>query len=451
MPFLKRIIPIVLLILQAGAVFALLYASGRLNMKMYPDSEAYINFNFSSMTSILSHYRTFGYPLMLIFLKKMAIGYETVPFFHFGLHVFSVLFFYFCLLAYGFDNKRAFAASSALFYTATVFMWTHAVATDAPASSWAVIVLGLTFITATRPKNVFLWFSLTVALFYAYQIRPAMLFMVGIIPLFAFLLFLHHRPGNRQSAAMKRFVITACFSAIMPVLLFCGLRFAFMGHFSLTSFGGYSLSGVALHMLSDDIVDQAPGELRFLMEEIQKRRKEQHLVVAEKDEDSVRLYEEYLIPNQWGIAVVTAKEMLGDDPVTIDDKLMAISRFVISHKPVTYLKIVVKTWFIGMGNCIGKEPMVIALFGLMAVLTGIRLARGHECSGGLFLFSRESGLLFVMAWLYVMFGMLLVSIAAPPLTRYINQISVFIPSVLSVLCIDALDRPDIHAGINQKI
>ena len=59
-----------------------------------------------------------------------------------------------------------------------------------------------------------------------------------------------------------------------PLLLFGALRWSLVGHFGLTSFGGYDLAGVTAPLITEDNIDRLPRADRPLAQRILERRGE---------------------------------------------------------------------------------------------------------------------------------------------------------------------------------
>jgi hypothetical protein len=103
--------------------------------------------------------------------------------------------------------------------------------------------------------------------FFAYQIRPAYLFLVVAIPLLAAVL---GREGERErsGASPRRLVATALAVCLLPLLAFSVLRWSLVGRLGLVSFEGFNLAGIALSLLSPAVVAELPAEHRPLAQAI---------------------------------------------------------------------------------------------------------------------------------------------------------------------------------------
>jgi hypothetical protein len=96
----------------------------------------------------------------------------------------------------------------------------------------------------------------------AYLLKPALLFTPLLLPIL--LLALARRRRSRAAALLG--------ASLLPFLLVASWRLATLGDFNIVSFGGFQMSGMAALMLTPDIADRFPADLRATATDIMARR-----------------------------------------------------------------------------------------------------------------------------------------------------------------------------------
>ena len=347
------------------------------------DTWSYVGTSRLPWREALMSTRTVGYPLVLRLVGCFSPQYRAIPWMHLAALCACVFLFDVAAQRFGASAWDACAVSSACLYAA--LPWRTPVAfvlTDFLAMIMAVAAIAcLLWIVADR-RRAGVWIGLLLAVMAAYHLRPAYLFLVPLLPCLGVLLLRLHARAKGQACAWRGFSVTLLAVCFLPLVAYCGLRFAVVGQFGLVSFAGYNLSGLAAELLDPDMIERLPVRHRPLAREILAER-------AKRDMESVfrggfvvdmRRYEDQFGVNIYDIAVPAAKRLYGDDPLVRDQELARFSRSVMLLKPGKYLlwianyiprvvaKIVVFQW-------------IIWLLAPVAILLAVARRRGTRLPG----------------------------------------------------------------------
>lgn len=214
----------------------------------------------TGLQEILAHRRTFAYPQFLRLLRHVSPELGLLPHLQSGLFLGAVGLYFAALRRFGVAPWTAFFAAAPVAASTLHVAMAPRVLTETLGTAAIVCTLALLLEVVARPSR-WTWTGLAVALFFAYQIRPANVFLVGIVPLLAFVL---RPPGERPRAwrsSLRRAALTATV-AVVPLLAFCGLRWFVVGHFGLVSFGGFNVIGIAGSLISPATLEALPEDAR---------------------------------------------------------------------------------------------------------------------------------------------------------------------------------------------
>ena len=431
--------PIFWLAVQAMLLLALLHATGRLEPRLEPDSSGYREMSLDSARSVLSSIRTVGYPIYLGAIRRITGTDLWAPWFHYATWVAAVVVFCGALRTAGFAAGAAGAAASVLLYARTLFDYVSAVTPDVPALSCAVLTMSLLLVVVRRSGSLPAWLGLAAAGFATYQMRPAYLFLIPLVPMLGILLAaLVFRTPMRS----RRFAYLAAglFAAsVVPFLLFCSVRWAVVGHFGLVSFGGYNLIGISAQFLDEDLVRELSPETRPLAQALVERRRHAPWWSAPQEYADMEATYNPLI---WEIAVPAAEELYGDDPVAVNQAVSALAGEIIRRRPARYVRWLVRAGREGVSRLLQiviTDPGVrLGLFVLLLIQVAVVVRRWT--SGVLPAAIAPSDRRFVEAntllWLALGFAvakLVLVILVEPPLQRYLAPAAVLAPPVLGIL------------------
>lgn len=292
------------LALQAVAVYGFTVARTDLETVTYRDSRGYMRvLERETLAQKLSHRRTPGYPLLLKTVEALPGGLARLPHAQLALYLASVVAFGLAAGLYlstgsGGSGWKGLAVATPLFYVRLLPLFTAAMIPDVPAAALALVALaGLLAVAAwpaSRRTLALAWAALGIGAFGAYQLRPAYLFLLPLLPFLGLALFWLGRHGSGEEPALGgtsqgappgapaaggrprawRFTTALVAVVLVPFLAWSAFRWAVTGHFGLVSFGGFNLIGITSSMLTPEHVPRLPPEHRPLAQAIVERRAE---------------------------------------------------------------------------------------------------------------------------------------------------------------------------------
>jgi hypothetical protein len=274
--------------LVAGSAMVLLLAAVATGFALSPQArvvtakdDAYLEASeLSSLPDLLSHQRTVGYPLLLRLTRAVSPGYRALPLIQAGIFLGAVALFWLGLVRFGLGPGTALAAIAPLAASELVVPFARRVHSDTVGAALALAAIAALLFALRRPTWR-TWSGLALALFLAYQVRPAYLFLLLLVPILAFILPRRQDAGER-SAPAGRLAGVALALALGPFLLFCTLRLALVGHFGLVSFSGFNVVGIAASMITPEVARALPAEHQPLAETILAGRRQRGLEPIEE-------------------------------------------------------------------------------------------------------------------------------------------------------------------------
>lgn len=344
MGLLLAALPLVLLLVQAACVRNSLVQGDRLRPISVADTDSYVRLSRrSTADSAISHYRTYGYPLLLkLFGRKALIPLEL------WLYLAATIALFAAIRAYAGSGWIGLAAASPLLY-ADALRLLGRVQPDFVAGAYVIFSVAAVVALVRRPHNALLWAGMTVAFFASYQIRPATLFMAAWLPLLGWALAALHDGTWRRPR--KAWLAGLALATLGPYLVFAGWRASRIGEFGLVAFGGYNMSGLAASLVDEPILDELDEANARLAATILKRRSRRGWEPYRLGEGSQEWFGQYS-PNIWKVSVQAAKGQLLRDgrplnphdgtPVglhmAVNSRLREFSREVIRRRPRKYLE-----------------------------------------------------------------------------------------------------------------
>ncbi|MBM3999999.1 MAG: hypothetical protein FJ297_10760 [Planctomycetes bacterium] len=423
--------------LSAAAVIGgFLAMTGRLDPVFEEDSRTYLTFDFHSPRAMLGQIRTVGYPLFL----AMAGDTDRVPWLQFGIHVMAVAVFLGGLRAAGYSNRTAAWCSVTLLLGRGAVDLARLVTADSLAVSLAIASTGCLVAVTAGPSRRSWWIGLVVCTFLAYQVRPAYLFLIVTWPVVAWVLdvFLLRRGAPRRARWSR--VGRIALATIGPFFVFCGVRWAVVGHFGLVSFGGHNLIGIAGQFLDRELVDTLPDDVRPLARAMLRSRVELGHAPAGDFAGMEAMYN----PTAWQVAAPSAASVYGEDVVAANRGLSRLALAVLRRRPAAYAR-----WLVGNANHARRQLLTLIVFdkGTGALLivflagmavslvanrsvrrtdAGIPATRAPRDVGRL-----ETHLLFWTALLFAAAKTSLVLLVEPANDRYMTGAAVLIPAAIA--------------------
>lgn len=448
--------PLPWLLVQLISVFLWLQAGGLLEPEIVPDTPSYrMLANAPTLERALSSHRTYGYPLFLKAIGYKADGeingnharythrtFRKIPSVHAVIFLGAILLFWWSVRVYTGSAWLAFAMATPLPYAA-IWGLVRRVQPDFLGAALGLLTVSL-FILSTKRPRALIWAGLTVTLFLTYQVRPAYLFLVALLPLVGPVLWwvAHGEPGTR----FWRFELGLIGVTALPLLLFFSLRWFVVGEFGLVPFGGHNAIGIAATFLDRDVTRSLDRHREFARE-ILRKRESRELEPMPLGADTVLWYGQHN-KNVWGIAVPAAMRRVGARPkqrrlaespgraprIEANQLLTELSADIIRRKPLHYLQWVRDSLL----HCLNRaftDPWIrwLAILLVLSVPFRLLVQRGPGllslAPGDL---ERRRGLLALAALGFSFFfaHALIVVLVDVPYERFVWAMHLLIPSVL---------------------
>jgi hypothetical protein len=423
---------------QCMVLAAVLAVSGRFKPVRVPDTPSYEMFPFASPLEALSYSRTIGYPLLLKLGGLVAGRHAAVPPLHYLLHVLAVGVFWLGLRNLIPSDWTSMLVAGSLLYSHLVFRYVNNLAADCAGCSLAILSIGLLLVAILGSGSRWSWWALAGSIFAAYQVRPAYLFLVVLVPpLGAMLAWL---AGPAPPRSWRRLILTLAAAAALPLAAFGAVRWLAVGQFSLVSFGGCNFAGVVSALMDAGDPARFPAEVRPLAEAVLRRRAE---LAASDPQYSPGPHSSYIQienafnANTWQIGVPAAQEVYGDDWREIDGRLWQLAVAIVAEHPLRYGVWLAKAFVRGVYMIVSEYIMNPVYFALLALLLGahglcvvLRKRRGIDGAAGGVDFVPPSSVLLI-AVSFALAKLLLVIVTSPPLGRFMDAAGVFLACVLA--------------------
>jgi len=328
---------------QMAAVAIVAGAFGLLELETLPDTPTYTAAAEASPAEMLVGMRTIGYPLFLKATAVFSPDFRLVPWIQLAAFFAAVWFFETSVRRFGAAPWEAFALGAGLLWAGFQDVAVRTLLADFLAMVAAVLAVAWLMRLATNARRVWPWIGFTFCLAATYHVRPAYLFLIPLAPLLGlWLCWLAKRDVDRdrpKGLVQFRFAAGLVAATIGPYLAFCFMRLVLVGHFGLVSFGGYSIVGIAVELIDNDMIrHELPESLRPLAADIARRREERGLKSVFRGGGVIRIrqWELQYNDNVWRVAVPAAVERYGNQPVVINEKLSALSHAAIRRRAADY-------------------------------------------------------------------------------------------------------------------
>ncbi len=434
-------LPALVLLLQIAVAIGVLGRTGRLDPEIVPDSWSYQRISQASTAErALKQHRTYGYPLFLK-MVRLSTGpphLAQIPEFHAALWFGAVLLFWFAVADWTRSPWLALAAATPL-TSAPLLSLIPRVQPDFAASALALMAMSLLLLLASRPARVLRWLLLTVVVFLTYQVRPAYVFLIPLVPLIGWALRWCRR--GRPRLGHVGWAANLALAMIVPFLLFAGARKALVDHFGLVSFSGFSLIGVTASFLDEELIESLPPESHKLASTIHAGRAGRGWRPLTLEDDISTWHEQYNL-NTWRISINPARRLetayarevsQRGKPrrfrdIEVNDRLMSLSRQVIQRRPRLYIRWVRDSFLLGAGR-VARYPWVLWPF--LAVLVSLPVARLRGSLANA-LQPRLLGLV-LLCVSFTVAHLLLVAAVSAAFDRYLVAVALLLPSALCAL------------------
>ena len=434
-------------VVQSIVLTILLAGTSQLTPHSTPDTLSYQRFPFGSLHAAFEHSRTFGYPFFLRATGSLANHSDAVPGCQLAAHIAAVFVFYLGLSRLLDSRWFAFAAACPLLYSNILFGYVNNLIADSLGSSLSVATVGLLIWVVSGIRSYWLWIALSAACFATYQVRPAYLFLVLLLPTLGMSLYWMRTRLVSQTDTEIRwlgFKLTVC--GLFPLLAYCGLRWWVMGHFALVSFGGNNFVGTVGVFLTPELVSELPRDLQPLAEVAIETRKKAVVRHPEYSTEPTLQYmeiEDRFDFNTWTVFVPSAQRVYGDDQPRVNAELRRLAMAIVECRPGYYSAWLAKAAWRGI--CVmlldlAQNPIYLGgLVGLL-VFHGYVVVRtmgvppetrlGHRIDSGETYLPFNAMLL--VALLFASMKLLLIIVTTPPLGRFMDAAGVFFPALLGI-------------------
>lgn len=445
--------PLSWLLIQLVLLGTYLGTTGALDYRRVPDTQSYIEVaDIDRLSLALAQYRTLGYPLFLELFRGEDgnIHLHRVPTVQWLLYALAVVLFYGGLARASRGRWMAFVAVTPLVYS-PILQLVDRVQPDFLASAAVLAAFSGLFLLLER-RSWARWLLLGLAVFASYQLRPAGMFLVLLLPLVAGVVEWIRTSRSLEKAL--RLAGVAALVTVTPLLAFSTLRWFSVGHFGLVSFGGSNAIGMASCFLEPGLIRELPERHQSLARAIRRERSERGFRAMERGDDPRPFFEQYG-PNIFSISVMAAKAHLKRDlaqasraadrpfeglppdwPVEVNRRLGGLARQIVWRRPVLFLHWIREALVYGTEQLARwlwiVWPALLLLVSLPLAL--LRLVAGRALPppddakrvGALLT-------LVLMACGYFTASLLSVSLVSFPFARYFLSMTLLLPSALVAL------------------
>ena len=244
----------------------ILAAAGRLAPEITPDTDGYLQV--LNSPALLAQPRAPFYGWLVAALDFGRGSYVVVPAFQIATYVAATWLLVAELRRYGLSQRAVLSVGAALLSANALLLVSNNVHPEFPAITCALLAFaGTVHLTGPQPRW-WGWMLVCAGAGCAYFLRPSFLPLVMALPA----LFLCLRAARGDLLAPGRAAIIALLAAL-PFAGTASLRAATVGDPNVASLGGYVMSGMAILMLSDDVVARLPNDAKPLATELLNARR----------------------------------------------------------------------------------------------------------------------------------------------------------------------------------
>jgi hypothetical protein len=425
----------------------------KLEPELTPDTPSYFVDIFPLDVS-LRGCRTLGYAVLANIVRPLSPQLHALPLVHLLSLFCAVMGFFFGLRKFGTSPWLAAAIAGSLLYFPPLLIHVNALLPEVAAATGAVFTVGMLFWIVACPRSLPAALSLGIGLFATYQMRPAYLFLVVLVPMLGVTLryLLAKRCGEPSmlcGLGLRLVALTA-----VPYLGFCLFRWLIVGHFGLVSFGGVSLIGVAGQFLNEETAKSVPAHLQPLARGVLEIRQGERnwptdhagerldFAQAEPLYDNV-IYEQF-IPALCRLPATEGPQ--GEANQVLNEMAWSL----IKARPNLYLSWVVDAYATGLRRLPTLlwyrrlEQWTLRLLAVVALLALLRLAQRYGLRRSIvgehrtpdYLFT--CGCMLLVAVSFALSKLFMVCLVEAPYPRYLNSVYLFVPAAAGMIGYAAL-------------
>jgi hypothetical protein len=437
------------LALQLAATVLAAGGCGLWKVEIAADTESYVLASRAPWVEAMAGPRTLGYPLLLRAVAVVSPDYHLMPFVHLAMLAGAVFLFDFSLRRFGVSPWASLTISSAVIYAVLPRRTAVAILlTDFPAMTVAVATVACLLWVVAERRRILPWLGLTACLAAAYHIRPAYLFLVPLVPCLGVVFAFLWSKGRASPLSWKGLSAGLLAAASLPLLGYCLLRLKMVGDFGLVSFAGYNLSGLAVELLDEPMID---GELsprfRPLARAIMAERRRLGVTPAFGPglRVSLQQYEANFSGSIYHVAVPMARRVFGSDPVVCNREMARFSREVIGLRKGRYLLWAAESFPRALTKILWFGWIFWVLVPVAAVLAAVRLGmcrrRGKSKDVAAGVVPHVPGWLAALAAAYFLAYMALMCLSGSyGDSRLVVPAGVFLPSLLAMVIVGQGER-----------
>jgi ankyrin repeat protein len=396
-----------------------------------PDSYNYLEY-FDSPDSMARNIRTIGYPLILKAIEAINPDTSLLPLIHGIIWGGAIWLFWYALVRYGLSPTLSAIGAGTLLLSPLATSIIHYALTDVISTAFFLITTAFIFLHAASPKRYRHLILCAIFFLIAYLTRPLYLAsLVFLLPLLFLLLSMRPKSINFKARVTRIILLAALF--ILPFSGMCGIRWFNTGEFNILSFNGYSLSGTAGEMLVKNKINKFPPHLRPLAYMIDYDRStwQQARTI---DTNNIAPDKINFNLSAWRVAIPIARRFFDGDTVKSNRMLAEYSSACFTASPRTWLPYFIASfhhsffrpltgyWFYGIFIC-----LVISLI-IERTLQFFKPSNPSSTT-----YNRDT---LIAGILTLGYGLLMMSAVSfllqPPLDRYTNAASIFLPVWLSI-------------------
>lgn len=454
-----------LLAIQMALVLALLALPEK--PKYTQDARGYIRFfegggrSLTAAETIFAQERTAGYPVILKIASRVSPNYRILPFFHYLLYALSLVVFWKALRTFGVSEWPAFAAVSSMIYAKIAWSYFSLISTDTVGAAFDVLCVAVAIIASSGRGRPRAWIGLAAVFVAAVLVRPSNLTLVVILPLAGFLLRLL-RADRAGTAARSAATLLA--AALIPCVIYAFMQHRVTGKFALTHAGGSTLMTVASELLTREMAERLPADIRPLAREIVRVRREKNfpdgVAWTPKFEDYMWYYN-YFDWVSFSVDRVAYENLYSPsgppDIVKMNETFGALASTIIRRRFIDYAALSLESLAQAGASILWNNPLVFGLivmcvgssvaFGVFAARMRVRRP-GWRCS---MKYTGDFLAVFTIGVVFCLVNVLSISMIQVPLPRYMHAAAVFLPGVLCAGIVTTwMNAFDSDAGLDES-
>ena len=419
--------------LSSATFIATLWGAGWTTPWINPDTMSYLTV--PPYPEFYLHQRLPLYGWLVASLGEQKSSFALVIWLQLALQTGAAILVYISVRRLGAGKAAAVALFLPSLLSQSFLIFGRSVSPEGFAVSLTLIAMAATLLAVPAKRSWGYLLVAAVAAAAACLMRPIMLPLVLMLPV----LFIFASRITGRSVVLHRALALLMLSAL-PLLIYAGDRARHSGDFKLVAFGGYTMSGMAGLMLSEDIAHRLPASDRDLAMQILAARERAEgagrvlrTPVNSKGDRSfisaaagyfdiyARTYDDLLHGE------IAKLQLPGESWREFDRRLQRFALTTVALAPERYT-----AWIVGASSrlagrmIVTNAPFMLASGGLllMMLLIFCRPERVHNLRG-----STDMLLVVLIVAIYVVAAAPLAVLVAFPASRYIDTAAVLLPAL----------------------